>query len=281
MKRIIFEILYSDLIESKEDKGWIYKIDNYFISTLIILNIVAIMIQSFESVAIKYNTFFFVFEVFSVIIFSVEYLLRFWVSDLIYTDKSPTRARLKYIFSFMGLIDLLAILPFYLPFFIKVDLRFLRILRLMRLFRLFKLAHYSDSIRMVGKVMNDKKNELTITLLGAFVLLLLTSTLMFEIEHDAQPEQFPNVFASLWWAVATLTTIGYGDVYPITALGKFLAGLTAIFGIGLVAIPTGLISVGFIEELDNLKKKKTKSEAEANCDGAKFCPHCGHKLDNN
>lgn len=280
-KKKLFEILYSDLLEYELPDKLIYKIDDYFISGLIVLNVLAIMLQSFQTLSAAYKDFFFYFELFSVIIFSTEYLLRLWLSNMFHSDVSPFKARLKYIFSFMGIIDLLAILPFYLPFIIKVDLRFLRMLRLMRLFRIFKLAHYSDSVRMVGRVLQDKRNEIGITLFGAFILLLITSTLMYEIEHAAQPEQFPNIFASLWWAVATLTTIGYGDVYPVTALGKLLAGLTAMFGIGLVAIPTGLISVGFIEEIENKKKSKQLAnaiETEANCDCPNYCPNCGHKI---
>lgn len=277
----LFEILYGDNLEYELPDKLIYKIDDYFISGLILLNVIAIMLQSFQSINDSLKDFFYYFELTSVIIFSAEYLLRLWISNMIFSELSPIKARIKYIFSFMGLIDLLAILPFYLPFIIKVDLRFLRMLRLMRLFRIFKLAHYSDSVRMVARVINEKKNEIGITLFGAFILLLITSTLMYEIEHTSQPEQFPNIFASLWWAVATLTTIGYGDVYPVTALGKFLAGLTAIFGIGLVAIPTGLISVGFIEEIENKKKSKqlgNDNKDESKCDCPNYCPNCGHKL---
>lgn len=247
--------------EHSDDKNWIYKVDDHFITTLIILNVFAIILQSYESLNSQYYKFFHLFEVFSVIVFTLEYLIRIWIADLNYNfkrfNKLPAwKCRLKYIFSFMGLIDLLAILPFYLPFIIKLDLRFVRILRLLRLFRIFKLAHYSSSMKIVGKVILDKKYELLTTLFASFVILLISSSLMYEIEHKVQPDQFPNIFATLWWAVATLTTIGYGDVYPITDWGRVLAAVTAIFGIGLVAIPTGIISAGFLEEIQ-VKKQKT------------------------
>jgi voltage-gated potassium channel len=278
-KKKIFEVLYTN-DSDKSNAGIWYLLDDYFISGLILLNVAAIMLQSFDPVYQNYKTLFFIFEVFSVVVFSLEYIFRIWVVDLKYPKEPAWKAKLGYIFSFMGLVDLLAILPFYLPFLIKIDLRFLRILRLLRLFRIFKLAHYSESIRLVGAVIKDKKDELGITLFGTFILLLVTSTLMYEIENPYQPEQFPNIFASFWWAVATLTTIGYGDVYPITAWGKFLAGLTAIFGIGLVAIPTGLISVGFMEEIDkkNKKKKQQPDIERSECGCPNYCPNCGEDL---
>lgn len=254
-----FKILIFDILDSHPSrKGWIYKIDDYFITGLILANVFAIILQSYQNLNDKYHLLFSIFEIFSVIIFSTEYLLRFWISDLSFNynrvNKLPKwKCRVKYVFSFMGLIDLFAILPFYLPFLFKLDLRFVRILRLLRLFRIFKLAHYSSSLKIVGKVIQDKKYELLTTLFASFIILLISSSLMYEIEHKVQPDQFPNIFATFWWAVATLTTIGYGDVYPITGMGRFLAAITAIFGIGLVAIPTGIISAGFLQELDNKK----------------------------
>lgn len=252
IKKMLFEAFYSDKYKS----NFLYYIDDYVITTLIVLNVFAIIAESFDYVHDNYHTQLHIFEVFSVIIFSLEYLLRFWVADLTYPNRPKWRSRLKYVFSTMGLIDLLAIIPFYLPWVVKLDLRFLRVLRLFRLVRIFKMAHYSLSIRMLAKIFNDKRRELFITLIGSFVLILLSSSIMFEFEHDVQPDKFPNIFATFWWAVATLTTIGYGDVYPVTAIGQFLAALVAIFGIGLIAIPTGIISAGFLEELQKTSKGK-------------------------
>jgi len=255
LKYFLYDIFYTD----KTKKGWIYYIDDYFITTLIVLNVLAIILQSFRSIDKSLGDFFLYFEIFSVVVFTLEYLIRFWVADIHYNYRRMTKipswkCRLKYVFSFMGMIDLLAILPFYLPFIITLDLRFLRILRLLRLFRLFKLAHYSRSLRIVGQVMSEKKSELLITVFATIIVLLITSSLMYEIEHEVQPENFENILSTLWWAVATLTTIGYGDVYPLTDWGRFLAGLTALFGIGLVAIPTGIISAGFLEALEKKNK---------------------------
>jgi voltage-gated potassium channel len=271
IKSIIFDIFYDD-----EGKHWYHKIDDYFISTLIILNVVAIVLESFKSIRTDFGSILSNFELFSVIIFSIEYILRLWVADLNHKHLPSFKARLKYIFSFYGLVDLLAVLPFYLPFFLKLDFRALRILRLLRTLRLFKLGNYSKSLRTIGDVIKEKRSDLIITISITGIILLIAATFMYEIENTVQPEAFPNVFATLWWAVATLTTIGYGDVYPITALGKGLAAITALLGIGIVAIPTGIISSGFIDKMEERKKKKISPTNETNT--SYYCPHCGKKF---
>ncbi len=220
---------------------------------LIVLNVFALILASYQEIALKFGTFFYWFEMVSVIIFTVEYVLRIWSSE----------KRLKFIFSPFGLIDLLAILPFYLPFLFAFDLRILRVLRLFRMLRVLKLGRYSKSLQLINDVLKDTKSELLTTVFVAFVLLVFSSTLMYYVEHDAQPEQFANIGNSLWWAIATLTTVGYGDVYPITALGKFLSAIIALIGIGFVALPTGIISSAFIEKVKDSKQNNGK------------CPHCG------
>ncbi len=261
MKKFIFDVFYS-----KTEKGFVYRIDDYLITSLIVLNILAVMLETFKGLLEEYYNLFLYFEIFSVFIFTVEYALRIWVSDLKYPELSKTKARLKYIFSFMGLVDLFAILPFYIPLFFTFDGRFLRILRLFRLIRILKLSSYTTALQLLASVIFEKKQELIVTVFTIFILLLFSSALMYELESDVQPDQFPNIFATFWWAVATLTTIGYGDVYPITAMGKFLAAITAIFGIGLVAIPTGLLSAGFLSKIRDEKELK-------------ICPHCGKSFD--
>ena len=168
----------------------------------------------------------------------------------------------------MAIIDLLAILPFYLPFIIPVDLRFLRMLRLLRLLRILKLNRYNDSMDIIIKIFKREKEKLITTFFVMAILILFSSSLMYYVENEAQPDKFPNIVASLWWAVATLTTVGYGDIYPITSLGKLFSGVIALLGIGLVALPTGIISSGFITEVNNNKAEKEKT-----------CPHCGGKLE--
>lgn len=256
MKQTIFEIFYD-----KEKSGFLYKIDDYFITSLIVLNIIAVIAETFESLHQEYYSFFFYFELFSVIAFSIEYFLRIWVSDIRFPHLGKIASRFRYIFSIMGLVDLLAILPFYLHLIFMVDGSLARIIRLFRLFRIFKISHYSNALNLLFSVIAEKRKELIVTIATIFILLLFSSALMFELEKEVQPDQFPNIFATFWWAIATLTTIGYGDVYPITAGGKLLAALTAIFGIGLVAIPTGLLSAGFLTKITRDRKD--------------ICPHCG------
>lgn len=240
-----------------------------FIYALIILNVIALILESYESLNTNYKWFFNVFEYFSVGIFTIEYLIRIWVSDKTKEDK---RERLNYAFSTLGIIDLIAILPTYLPFIFPFDLRVVRILRLFRLLRIFKLGRYSKSLKTIRYIFKETKSELSITVFVTFVLMVLSSTLMYYIEHDDQPEQFSNIGDAFWWAVATLTTVGYGDVYPVTPLGKFLSGVIALIGIGFVALPTGIISSAFIEKIQKEKEeKKKRKKKEITCN----CPHCG------
>lgn len=236
----------------------------FFIQGLIIFNLLAVMFESVEHLRNSYGSFFFWFEVGSIVIFTAEYLARVWCADI--GTMKPIKARLKFIFSFLGLVDLLAIMPFYLPFLISLDLRFLRILRLVRILRVLKIARYSKALRMIGKVLKKTKEELFLTLGITFLLLLIASSLMFYVEHEVQPEQFSNIFQSFWWAVATLTTIGYGDIYPVTALGKFLSAIIAVLGIGLVALPTAIISSGFMTTMKENRERH-------------ICPHCGEEID--
>ncbi len=239
-----------------------------FIYALIVLNIAALILESYEELNAKYGRFFYLFEVFSVAIFTVEYLARIWVSDKTKEDK---KERLNFAFSTLGIIDLIAIIPFYLPFIFPFDLRIVRILRLFRLLRVFKLGRYSKSLKTMKYIFKETKAELSMTLFVIFVLMILSSTLMYYIEHDEQPAQFASIGDALWWSVVTLTTVGYGDVYPITNMGKLLSGVIALIGIGFVALPTGIISSAFIEKIQS-EKKLNKEETTCNC------PHCGKNI---
>ncbi|WP_159517573.1 ion transporter [Sunxiuqinia indica] len=239
---------------------------DYAIMFLIIANVIIVILESFNSIYSRFGSYLIAFEIFSVIVFSIEYLMRLWVSDITHPAPTKTKSFFKFIFSFYGIIDLLAILPFYLPFVVKIDLKFLRILRLMRFFRIFKFNRYNSSLNLIWQVIKEKRTELGITGFLTFLVLLIASFLMYYIEGDVQPEQFPNILACLWWAVATLTTVGYGDVYPITGLGKVVSGTIALLGIGVVALPTGIIGSAFMEKVSQKNKQ------------AKQCPHCGKQI---
>lgn len=234
---------------------------------LIVLNVIAIIFETIPEIYEPLQRFLTIFEIVSVIIFSIEYILRIYVSDLTHPSSSRIKSAFKFIFSAYGLIDLLAIIPFYLPFLTKVDLRFLRILRLMRFMRILKINRYNNSLNLIWTVFKEKKAELAITGFITLLILIIASFLMYYIEGQAQPDKFPNIIASFWWAIATLTTVGYGDVYPITGFGKFVSGLIAVLGIGLVALPTGLVSAGFMEKIGKSDKESKK------------CPHCGKEVD--
>lgn len=261
MKQTIYKI-----VEKGSHGSWFNALFDYFILSLIVLNVSAIAIDTIANLNLRLLAGLRIFEIFSVAIFTIEFCMRVYVSDLTHPSNSRMKSALMFVFSPFGLIDLFAILPFYLPFIIKIDLRFIRILRLIRFFRILKISRYNSTLKLIGSVIKDKKTELGMTLFVTLLILIIASFLMFHIEGSVQSDKFPNVFATLWWAIATLTTIGYGDVYPITGLGKVLSGIIALLGIGLVALPTGIISAGFIERINKIKNPLK-------------CPHCGKVIE--
>jgi voltage-gated potassium channel len=251
-----------EIIEKSEDGDISSLIFDIFIIILILLNVIAVTAATFNEFAEKYKTPLYYFEVISVTIFTVEYLLRLWTSKLKYPQsKIPY---IVYIFSFGALIDLAAILPFYLPFIIAADLRFLRVLRILRMFRIFKLGRYSEAMVVIGKVLKREKEKLLTTIILTLIMIFIASTVMYHAEHAAQPEYFSNVIETTWWAIATLTTVWYGDVYPITVAGKICGGIIAILGIMIIALPSGIICSGFMSEI---KKEK------------RMCQNCGKEVD--
>lgn len=259
MKKKIYELINKNKVFIK------------FIYGLIILNVITLILESYQELRVSFSDYFYYFEFFSVIIFSIEYLLRLWTSDLDNSIKGNSlKKRLKFGFSTLGLIDLIAILPFYLPFIFPFDLRIVRILRLFRLLRIFKLGRYSKSLNTITSVLKNTKSELVITGFVAFILLVLSSTIMYYFENEVQPEKFASIGHSFWWAVATLTTVGYGDVFPITAMGKVMSGIIALIGIGFIALPTGIISSAFIERIQEQKNEKKICK----------CPKCGTEYNN-
>ena len=258
------------------------KIVDLIIIVLIVANTVIVIAETFdlpEGVSKAMG----IFEGISVIIFTVEYLLRVWTSDLLHPEMNPLKARLKYVFSFMAIVDLVAILPFYLPLVFPIDLRIIRIMRVVRLFRIFKINRYTNALRIIALVFKNKSAQLVSSVFVVGLLLVIASVLMYNIETEAQPDAFSNAFETMWWAVSTLTTVGYGDVYPITVAGKMLSTVIAFLGIGLVAVPTGIITAGFTEIVTEEEKAKKAKEAQAlrqnQTDCKSYCPYCGHKLD--
>lgn len=244
----------------KSTKGYKGKFVDVFIEVLVLLNVAAVILESYEGIEIAYGFYFDAFELFTVSVFLIEYLLRLWLSDINFPKSLRWQVYKKHIFSANSIIDLVAILPFFIPFISDIDLRHLRIFRLIRLMRVFKLTKYSQSLILIGKIISEKKQELLATFLLFFSVLVIASSLMFYIEHDVQPSVFPNILQSFWWGIITLTTIGYGDMIPMTAAGKVLGGLIAMMGVLIIAIPTAIISSSFVQKMEESKDKKRMAE---------------------
>lgn len=223
-----------------------------FIYSLIIANILAMILESHVFMKQRFGTIFSYFELISIIIFSFEYLYRIYIS---YKELKWRGVR-KYIFSFFGIIDLISILPFYLKQFVLLDGRFFRILRLFRLTRIFKLGRGSKSLQLFIKALSSVKNELYFTLFLSLLTILFSASAIYFLEHEAQPEVFSSITASMWWATVSLATVGYGDVIPITIWGKVFASIISLIGIAVVAIPTGIISASFVEEIHHFRKNR-------------------------
>ncbi|MCT3744686.1 ion transporter [Elizabethkingia anophelis] len=243
------------------------KLADGFIICLILLNVVAVILETVDSLYLTYSSFFRAFEIFSVCIFTLEYVLRLWTCTCNDKFRHPVSGRFRYIFSFGSLIDLLAIVPFYLPISTVYDFRFVRIFRIIRFLRVFKLGRYLNATRIMSNVFKSKKEELILCLWITLALIVSASSCMYFVEHDAQPDKFSSIPETMWWCVTTLTTVGYGDVYPITRLGKLLTAFISILGVGMFALPAGILASGFSTEFH---KRKTEKEH--------ICPHCGKEL---
>ncbi len=238
------------------------------ILTLISLNLLAIALETIAPLAERAGGAFLVFEIVSVAIFTVEYLARVWVCTEDPEYAHPVKGRLRFAVQPMVLMDLIAIVPFYIPLLVTFDLRFARALRLLRVFRLIKITRYSQSMSIVGSVLRSRREVLLSTLFVTFVLLFMASVLMYLAEREAQPEGFSSIPAAMWWGMVTLTTVGYGDLAPATALGRILGAVVALFGIGLFALPAGILGSAFVDEL----------EARRSAKQAQICPHCGKPI---
>ena len=294
-KKRIFEI-----VDKPVPGDWASRVFDGVIMTFIALSVAAIVLESYEGLYSKYQTAFKVFDWLSVAVFAVEYGLRVWTADLL--DPAAKHPRWKYVLSFMAIIDLLAILPFFLPF-LHLDLRFLRMLRLLRLFRVLKLTRYLEALTVMGRVIRSSASQLIVSVVLCFFVMLFSAIIMYTVEHPVQPQKFPNVISSLWWAMCTLTTVGYGDVYPVTAVGRFFASIIALVGIGIIAIPTGILAAGFTAVINERRRdrgngqtegkdrenredgqdeddKAEKGEKRRKEEGEvwRYCPYCGHKL---
>ena len=224
-----------------------------FIVIVILLNLSVTLAQTFDQLE-PYAGVLGIIELITIVIFTVEYILRVWTADYLYPDeKVKWKARLKFIISVYGLIDLFTIVPYFLPFIFPNGAVAFRILRVIRIFRLFKINAQYDAFNVIASVIKEKKNQLISSMCMILILMVASSLCMYSLEHEAQPEQFKNAFSGIWWSVSTLLTVGYGDIYPVTVAGRVMAIIISFLGVGMVAIPTGIISAGFVEQYTEFK----------------------------
>lgn len=202
----------------------------------------------------KYGPLLLTLERLTVAFFAIDFLLRVFTAKYLYPDVSEPRAIGKYLTSFSGIVDMLSFIPYYMPFFFPSGAVAFRMLRIIRIFRLFRINAYYDSLNVITEVIVGKKQQLLSSVFIILILMLSSSLCMYSLENKAQPEVFTNAFSGIWWAASTLLTVGYGDIYPVTTMGKIFGIFIAFLGVGMVAIPTGIISAGFVDQYSRLKR---------------------------
>lgn len=258
MKEKIFNIIQ---IGDKSNK--ISRAFDIFITIIIVGNIIVTFLETFDQLA-SFSVLFKTVEVVTVFVFCVEYVLRIWTANYLYPEVTAGHARFKFLISFDGIVDLLTIIP---AFFLSGFVIF-RMLRVARIFHLFRLNAKYDSFNVITTVLYEKRNQIISSVFIVLILMLASSLCMYSVEHEAQPAVFRNAFSGIWWSMSTLLTVGYGDIYPITTLGRVMAICIAYLGVGVVAIPTGIISAGFVEQyqrkssISNLKDADIQEIAE-------------------
>lgn len=238
MKKKIFDILQIGDKSNIWSRGF-----DFFLVIIIFMNIGSMFMQTFETFA-DYMEQLKLVEYVTTVLFCVEYILRIWTADYLYPSLGKIKSKAKFLVSFDGVVDLLTIIPvFFLTGFVAF-----RMLRVVRIFHLFRLNAKYDSFNVITTVLLEKKNQILSSVFIIIILMLAGSLGMYSAEHEAQPEVFDNAFSGIWWSVSTILTVGYGDIYPVTILGKCMAIMIAFLGVGAVAIPTGIISAGFVQQ---------------------------------
>ena len=223
------------------------------ITVAIIINLFIAIFDTFEQ-SIPYQPVLDVIEWITVIGFTIEYILRVWTAEYLYPNKCTGIARIKYILSVSGIVDLLSFLPNYLPVFFPAGAVAFRMFRVIRILRIFRVNSYYDALNVITEVIRRKRDQILSSVFIIVMLIIASSLCMYSLEHEAQPEVFKNAFSGIWWSVSTLLTVGYGDIYPVTVLGKMFSIIITFLGVGMVAIPTGILSAGFVEQYSLIKK---------------------------
>ena len=245
-RKRLFEII--EIGSNYDAVCWGYDFFNTF---TIILNLAVSIMYTFDTMELKYGPILLLIERLTVGFFALDFILRLYTAKYLYPDVSEPRAVSKYIFSFSGIVDILSFVPYYMPFFFPAGAVAFRMLRIVRIFR---INAYYDSLNVITEVIIGKKQQLLSSVFIILILMLSSSLCMYSLENRAQPEVFTNAFSGIWWAASTLLTVGYGDIYPVTTIGKIFGIFIAFLGVGMVAIPTGIISAGFVEQYSRLKR---------------------------
>lgn len=259
-KQKIWEIINADKNDNKRSKYF-----DTFILTLILLNTLAVIISTISNIEKKYGFVLYIFEIISISIFTIEYLLRIFFCTQDKKYKNPILGRIKFALTPMALIDLISIIPFYLPFF-SYDLRFIRIFRIFRIIRVLKIERYISTGRLIKKVFQKKKSELALVGVIFSITILISSFLIFYSENPAQPKIFTTFFKSISWSIASITNLA-SEGFPITTIGKFTSSILSIFGLLIIALITSILSSGFTQVLISRKSRKKIK-----------CPHCGKEI---
>ena len=244
----------SEIIEVGYDQDWLSRLYDLINALAIVANLAASILYTFEAVRLPFGWLVLTLEQVTVAFFAVDYCLRLWTARALFPGLSEPRAVLKYALSFSGVVDLLSFLPYYLPFFFPAGAVAFRMFRVVRIFRLFRINAYYDSLNVITQVITSKGQQLLSSVFIILVLMLASSLCMYSLEHEAQPQVFTNAFSGIWWSVSTLLTVGYGDIYPITTMGKLFGIIISFLGVGMVAIPTGIISAGFVDQYSRIKR---------------------------
>ena len=248
-RRRLFEIVEIGAADDVLSRGY-----DFFGSFVVVLALAASVAATFDGAEERCGALLDTVEVATSAFFAVDYVLRVWTARCLYPTLTPGKATVRYVSSIGGLIDLVSFLPTFLPVFFPSGMVAFRMFRVVRIFRLFRINAYYDSLHVITEVLRGKRQQLLSSVFIILTLMLASSLCMYSLEHEAQPEVFRNAFSGIWWSVSTLLTVGYGDIYPITTAGKIFGIVITFLGVGMVAIPTGIISAGFVDQYSRIKR---------------------------
>ena len=249
LRQRVFKMVSVGIVDDRINQGY-----DVISTAMLLINLFGAFAGTFDPIELQYSDLLHEIEAVTVAFFALDYVLRMYTAPCLYPDETGLRPYLRYALSGAGIIDLLSFLPYYLPMFFPAGAVAFRLIRVARILRLFRINAYYDSLNVITDVIVGKSQQLLSSVFIIFVLMLASSLAMYSIEHEAQPEVFRNAFSGIWWAVSTLLTVGYGDIYPVTPLGKAFGILITFLGVGMVAIPTGIISAGFVEQYSRLQR---------------------------